>query len=127
MVQYGDRTSTLKYFDVASRTPGAPDNITKIAANFGSAKTKREESRTIWQGIYDSSKDEVVQERAKAYLDHYDLLDLLEKAAAVYQKAFGKYPADQADLVKVGILPDGINDPFGFTFKFDENGNAQIK
>ncbi len=125
--QKNDRTNAAKYFDIAARTPGAPANIAKIAANFGTRGSQRAETRSIWEGVYNNSKDDVVKQRAKDYLTHLDILDLLDQAKLVYQKVYGKYPTEVQDLVDATILKEIPVDPLGVSFKFDEVGNIQYK
>lgn len=125
--QRQDRTNAAKYFDIAANTPDAPENITKIAARFGTRPDQRSETRLIWEGIYDNSKDDVVKARAKNYLDHLDLLDLLDQAKMIYKRVYGKYPVELQDLVDARILKSIPVDPFGFQYKFDEAGTLQVK
>lgn len=116
-----------KYFDLAANTPGAPDGIKKVAANFGTNKDKRDQTIKIWQGIYETTNDEVVKERAKNYIIHLEILNLLDQASEEYNKRNGKYPADINDLVAGRILTAIPPDPFGFEFSIDQSGKAQAK
>jgi len=124
----GDTKSAALYFDIAANTPGAPEGIKKVAANYGSRPDLRSQTRDIWQGIYDTTKDNVVKEKAKNYLDHFDLLTALENLAKVYKERNGKYPDDVAQFVREGILPTEPTDPFDFQYRFNaETGRAEIK
>jgi len=122
-----DPVSAAKYFDIAAHTPGAPDGIKKVAANFGSRGDKRAKTMAIWEGIYTTTRDEVVRERAKNYLIHLQLMDLLDQASLEYYKINKKYPTTPQDLVDVRILRAVPVDPFGFEFTFDTEGKAQTK
>lgn len=119
--------NAAEYFDLAAHTHGAPDGIQKVAANFGTSKDKRDQTIKIWQGIYETSNDEVVKERAKNYIIHLEILNLLDQASEEYNKRNGKYPANINDLVTGRILTGIPPDPFGFEFTFDETGKAQVK
>ena len=119
-----DVTSAYKYFDLAANTPGAPASIQKIAANFGSRTDKREQTIQIWTGIYETTNDSVVKERAKNYLIHFELMDILDEASAKYYNIYKKYPLTPDDLVAGKILKTTPVDPFGFTFKFGDNGKV---
>lgn len=122
-----DYANALKYFDIAANTQGAPEGIKKIAANFGTRGDKRTKTKQIWTGIYATTKDEVVKERAKTYLVHYEIMDFLEEAAKQYYKMNGKYPEALDDLVTGRILKAIPEDPFGFTFEINADGLVTAK
>jgi hypothetical protein len=123
-----DSTNAAKYFDLAARTPGAPPNIKIVAATYGSRPDLRERTKAIWIGILETSNDEMVIEQAKRYITHYEILDLLEKAAAEYKTRNSKFPDTPEDLVKANILRAVPPDPFGFEYAFDLiNGRANVK
>ncbi|MCX6808258.1 MAG: hypothetical protein NTW50_01140 [Candidatus Berkelbacteria bacterium] len=127
-INLSDTKSAAFYFDLAARTPGAPPNIQKVAANYGARPDLRSQTKDIWQGIYDTTSDEVVKEMAAKYLNHFDLLDALENLSKLYKEKNGHYPTDVNQLVAEKILPNAPIDPFGFQFKFNqENGRAEIK
>lgn len=118
-INLDDRANAAKYFDIAANTEGAPSNIQNIASNFGSKKDKRAQTKQIWTGIYESTKDEVVKERSKKYIDHFELMDFLDQAIEQYYKVHNKYPVEMEDLVSGRILRFIPEDPFGHTFKID--------
>ncbi|MFA6963314.1 MAG: hypothetical protein WC227_01180 [Patescibacteria group bacterium] len=123
-----DKQNAALYFDIAANTPGSPAGIKKVAANYGSRPDLRSETRAIWQGIYETTKDEVVKEKSKSYLDHFDLLTALENLAKAYKTKNGKYPVDVDQFVAEKILPSVPEDPFGFEYKFNaDTGRAEIK
>lgn len=119
-----DPINAAKYFDIAANTPGVPDGIKKVAARYGSRSDKREQTKQIWTGIYETTKDEVVKERAKNYIIHLEILDLLDQATAQYFKINNKYPVDINDLVSARILKAIPVDPFGFLYEIDSNTGA---
>ncbi len=121
-----DYQNAAFYFDLASRTKGAPDNVKAISASFNSRPDLRAQSIAIWTSIYENSNDEVVQERAKAYIIHYEILNILEAAAREYKKDTGNYPANIEDLVTAKILTAVPADPFGFKYYIDSDGRARI-
>ncbi len=123
-----DKKNAALYFDIAANTPGAPDGIRKVAANYGSRPDMRSETRAIWQGIYDTTRDDVVKEKSRIYLDHFDLLTALENLAKAYKTRNDKFPVDVDQLVSEKILPSVPEDPFGFQYRFNaETGRAEIK
>lgn len=119
-----DPVMAAKYFDLAANTKGAPANIKWVAANYGSRSDKRERTKNIWIGIMTTSNDEMVKERAKNYVMHYEIMDLLEQAAKIYFNQYKKYPQNLEDLVSAHILNAIPPDPFGFQFKINSNGQA---
>ncbi len=127
LFEKNDKEMALKMFDLAASTPSAPDNIKRIAANFGSNKDKRSQTLDIWKGIYDNTKDEVIKERAKKYIIHFQLLDFLSLAADEYKKKYGKYPANEDELVTGKILKATPEDPFGFHYDFNEEGQPKAR
>jgi hypothetical protein len=122
-----DPVNATKYFDLAANTAGAPEGIKRVAASFGSRADKRAKTIVIWEGIYTTTRDEVVKERAKNYLIHLNLLNLLDEASAQYYKINKKYPATPEDLVNGRILRAVPVDPFGFEYIFNAEGKAQTK
>lgn len=122
-----DAANAAKYFDLAANTSGAPDGIKKVAANFGSRGDKRNQTKQIWEGIYETTNDSVVKERAKNYVLHYSIMDLLEQASAQYYKINKKYPSNVDDLVSGRILKVIPPDPFGFQFNIGEDGTVTAK
>jgi len=126
-IKLEDSKNAAKYFDIAAETPGAPDSIQVVAANYGSRPDIRAETKQIWISLYETSNDEVVRKRALAYVQHYEVLDVLEQAAAIYKQQKGSYPANISDMVSAGILRYVPEDPFGFKYLIDEDGRAMVK
>ena len=123
-----DPINAAKYFDVAANTPGVPDGIKKVSANFGSRADKRAKTISIWEGVYSTTRDEVIKERAENYLVHFGIMDLLDKASAEYYEINKKYPATPQDLVDTRILRSIPTDPFGFEFEIDQaDGTTSAK
>ncbi len=121
-----DPVNAAKYFDLAARTPGVPEGIKRVAANYGTRSDKRAQTKSIWEGIYESTKDEVVKERAKNYIIHYELMDLIEKASKEFYNKNGRYPKDVQELVSARILTAVPTDPFGYGFEVDQS-NGQVR
>lgn len=126
-VKFNDTAKAAKYFDIASKTPGAPNSIQIIAATYGTRPDIRAETKQIWISLYETSSDEVVRKRALIYIEHYDVLDVLEQAAKIYKDRKGIYPAEISDMVTSGILRYVPEDPFGFKYYIDQEGRARVK
>ncbi len=125
-MEKADQANASKYFDIAGRTLGAPSNAQWLAANYGSKPDFREQSKLIWKGVAEDTKDEVIRERAIAHLYQYELMDFLEEQGQIYKAKFGSYPDPIDKLVEVGILKEMPKDPFGYNFKFDDEGKVRL-
>src|SRR3989338_3998290 len=99
-----DRINAVKYFDIAARTTDAPDSVKRIAINYGTAPDVRQQTKEIWLSIFETSGDEVVRERAKLYILHYEYIEILERATGIYKQKFGSYPDNLDKLVEKRIL-----------------------
>ncbi|MEI6498922.1 MAG: hypothetical protein WCO23_03090 [bacterium] len=119
-----DPANAAKYLDLASETPGAPENIKIIAANYGSRQDKRQQTIDIWTGIYETTKDQSVKDRAEAYITHFEILNFLDKSVSEYQAKFSHMPASLDDLITGQILIGIPPDPLGTTFSLTETGQV---
>lgn len=122
-----NRTEAAKYFDIAARTPGIPENVRTYAINYGLFPSIRQEIKLIWKAIYESTEDELVKERAKAYIEHFEIVDMLENAIKIYKNRYGQYPARLEDLVEKNIIKEIPKSPFGFEFKIYKEKYVGIK
>lgn len=122
-----DQANAAKYFAIAADTKGAPESIIKISGTYGSNPNLREQTKQIWLAIAESSDDEVVTERATAYVFHYEILDLLEKSAKIFFETDDRYPDPLDELINAKILKAIPESPFGFEYYIDEEGRARIK
>lgn len=121
-----DKALASKYFDIAARTPGAPDNLSYVSAAYNSAPNNRSTALTIWQAIYDNSTDPEARDRAKNYIYHFELMNFYDEAAAKYQQKNGSWPQTPEDLINGGIVVSLPADPFGFIFYYLD-GKVQLK
>lgn len=113
---FKDREEAALYFDIAARTPGAPDKIKTIAHFYGTAPSVREQTKQIWLSIYEESRDESVKETAKNYLVQIELLDSLDKAVLLYKQRYHKNPITIEDLVIGKIIKEVPVSPLGLEF-----------
>jgi len=122
-----DRTNAIKYFDIAIRTANVPDSVKRIALNYGAVSDIRQQTKQIWISIYETSGDEIVRERARLYILHYEYIELLERASNIYKQKTGDYPDSLDKLVSGRILKEIPKDPFGFEYMIDSRGRVSIK
>lgn len=121
-----DQKDAQLYFNKAALTPGVPQFAERFALNFGIGANQRETTKELWTTIRDSTNDDFTKERAQAYIDHLNDLDLIQSAAAQYKKEFGVYPTSTEELVAKGVLSAIPQDPFGFTFIINKDGTSGI-
>ncbi len=110
---FKDRTNAAKYFNLAASTPGAPENIVKVAANYGTGKNDRTEMKQIWQAIAENSKDEGLRVRAETYVEYINYLETLDGAKLEYKNKTGQDAKSFDDLLRVGILKEIPKNPLG--------------
>lgn len=118
---FQDRENAAFYFDLAAITPGADEVAKKIASQYGLGKTVREQTKDIWQSIYETSGDEIVRERAQSYIIHIEILELLEKAMTAYRQRLGFEPQKIEDLVTAGIIKNIPKSPLGVSFYIENS------
>lgn len=124
---FHDSTNAEKYFIRSAQTPGASITAQVVALNYGRKPSRREQTKAIWKGIYDTSNDEITRDRARSYLQQLDTIDLLETSAITYKKKIGKYPEHIDDLITKKILKEAPQIPPGYSYYFDINGHVRIE
>lgn len=121
-----DRKNAALNFDIAARTPGAPEQVSRIASRYGSSANAREQTKEVWASIYETTNDETVRERAKNYLLQVEILELLERSVEIYKNKFGVKPKKIEDLVRPGILKAIPPNPFGLKYSVTEDGKIMV-
>lgn len=122
-----DRKNAAFYFDLAAKTTTAPDNIKIIASKYGISGIMREQTKEIWQSIYETANDELVREGAKKHLVQIETLELIERAVIIYKQNFGTYPRNINELTTKKILKAIPPSPFGLEFYLGSNGSVLAK
>lgn len=123
---FKNREKAAYYFDLAARTPGAPDKIKSISHFYGTASDIREQTKQIWLSIYESTGDELVREQAYNYLVQIELLNTLDKAVLLYRQKYKKYPDKIEDLVSGKIIKEVPVSPLETKF-YIENGKVFVR
>ena len=121
-----DKVNAAKYFDIAGHSPGIPELVRIFSLNYGTIPTMREQTKQIWNTIYQTTDDPITRDRAKAYIIHLSILDYLDSAAKKYKNLYGEYPKDVESLVSKKIIPEIPRDPFNFEFT-TKNGETRVK
>jgi hypothetical protein len=125
-LQLHDNKDAALYFDMAAQTPGVPYYAQRFAENFGNEQKDRDRTIALWESIRDTTNDPDTKARAQAYIDHLEIFEYLEAAAAQYKTDYGAFPAKLDQLVTKGIIPAIPADPFGSTFIIDASGTVSV-
>lgn len=128
-VDVEDEAKAARYFNMASRFPGAPD----VAKRFSAFAYKRSGdyalSRKLWEEIYESTTNEAMRENAGYALRMLDLdesLHRLNLAVAEYRARHGVEPSSVSDLVSSGLVRVLPDDPFGGVYFLDSRSRQVL-
>ena len=114
-----NHTKAAEYLKIAADRPGSPE-ITKLMAGIYYAKAnERTTAYNLYVVVYQTSKNKYVKERAKAYLDHMQLIFAMEKIATQYKEKNGNFPTTLEQLVSGGFLKEIPADPLERGFVID--------
>lgn len=125
-LQLHDMKDAALYFDMAAQTPGVPYYAQRFAENFGNEQKDRDRTIALWETIRDTTNDPDTKARAQAYIDHLEIFDYLEAAAAQYKTDFGSFPTNLDQLITKNIIPSIPTDPFGYTFIINKDGTVSL-
>jgi tetratricopeptide (TPR) repeat protein len=121
-----DYQQAAQSFWDGSKVPGALPWMGAMAAHIAGTGGSRETSRFMWGQIYESTKDITVRANALAHLQALralDDLDALKNFAAMYKKRTGHAPTTMQDLVDAHIILGIPQDPGGYPYILDSNGD----
>ncbi len=121
-----DEKNALKYYDIAAHTPGIPEISRSFALNFAALPNDHQKTRALWVSIRDTTNDESVKQRADDYIYRLEILDYLDTAAKAYKMKKGIFPKNPEALVEVGVIPEIPQDPFGYSFIFNDRGLTSL-
>lgn len=105
----------------ASNKPGAPDKAKFLGAVQFDRSQNYETAMLIFQGLADKSDNQYFKDRAKLFVDHYMLLDALEKMCQKFRDKEGRYPKTLDELVTKKYVPEIPKDPLDREIKYDQN------
>jgi tetratricopeptide (TPR) repeat protein len=120
-----DYQQAAQTFWEGSKVPGAMPWMSAMAAHIAGSGGSRETSRFMWGQIYESSQDITIRANALAHLQALrtlDDLDALTNFAEIYKKRTGHAPTSMQDLVNAHIILGIPQDPGGYPYIFDANG-----
>jgi hypothetical protein len=121
-----DMKTAALYFDLAAHTPGVPYYAQRFAENFGNEQKDRDRTIALWETIRDTTNDPDTKARAQEYIDHLDIFNYLEAAAAQYKTKYGAFPTSLDQLVQKNIIPAIPQDPFGYVLMINKDGTVSV-
>jgi len=123
-----DYANAAKYFQIAADRPDTLPIVKVLAGIYYAKADQRDVAIAIWKGIYDSSDNDFVKERAKVWLDHYEYIAGIEQLNQLYKEKFGEYPKSLQDLVDKKMLPELPQDNLNKNIVLDPaNGKVSDK
>ena len=120
-----DYQQAAQTFWDGSKVPGAMPWMSAMAAHIAGSGGSRETSRFMWGQIYETTKDISVRANALAHLQALrtrDDLDALKNFTETYKKRTGHAPTSIQDLVNAHIILGIPQDPGGYPYILDANG-----
>lgn len=131
-VHYLDRhdfKAAQKAFETGADVPGALPFMRVMAAKMAENAQDLDTAVTLWQGIYESSKDKMVRNTAVKHLDSLhaesDIAELKRRIQR-YQEKTGALPETWLDLVRAGLLPGIPLDPSGTPYELERGGSVGV-
>ena len=124
-----DFESAARWFDKASKVPGAPWFLRSLAAVTLAEGGDRRSSRLMWTSIRESAgENEWLKndaERRLLQLDAADLIDALDRAIAAARPRTGTI-TDWEGLVRAGVIRRIPTDPSGTPLTIDDDGRVHL-
>lgn len=114
-------SKAAEYYQLASKIPGAPPIAGFLSAVQYDKAENYQTARQIFQDLADHSSNTYFKDRAKAHIDHYDLLIALENLIQQYNQKEGRYPASLNDLVKKHYASEIPADPLMRKINYDQS------
>jgi tetratricopeptide (TPR) repeat protein len=124
-----DYQKAAQTFWDGSKIPGALPWMSAMAAHIAGSGGSRETSRFMWGQIYETTPDISVRANALAHLQALrtlDDLDALKNFAETYKTRTGRAPTSMQDLVDAHIILGIPQDPGGYPYILDANGDPAV-
>ena len=122
--ELGDDAKAAEAMTLASRLPGAPESLVRLAAKlFVSAKSPQQAVELLAK-VYEETSDENVRKmleiRLKESIVERDL-QILEEAISRYQSNHSGRPERLENLVGPGLLQELPREPFGGRYLYESS------
>ena len=112
----GDAAEGARWAELAAERPGASPNIAHLALSLKSKTGRPEDAIEMLQALLAATKDEksasALQEQMKLAVLERDAQEL-ERAAAEFERRYGRPVLSLEELVVAGLVPRIPPDPFG--------------
>jgi len=119
-----DYEAAAEYMDKASKLPGHPAYLPKLAARLYVQAGNPDVALEFLNRMYHETRDEnvrpVLEQRIKEVIIERDAR-LLEKAISKYKETYKVYPDHLSDLAKKSFVPEVPREPFGGYYYFNRN------
>lgn len=132
-VHYLDRhdfKAAQKAFENGANVPGALPFMRVMAAKMAENAEDIGTAITLWQGVYETTKDKMVRDTAVKHLDSLRAdagIAELERRIKLYQEKTGTLPETWADMVRAGLLRGIPLDPSGTPYELKPDGSVQVR
>jgi len=132
-VHYLDRhdfKAAQKAFEDGANVPGALPFMRVMAAKMAENAEDMGTAITLWQGVYETTKDKMVRDTAVKHLDSLRAdagIAELERRIKLYQEKTGTLPETWADMVRAGLLRGIPLDPSGTPYELNPDGSVQVR
>jgi tetratricopeptide (TPR) repeat protein len=123
----GDYALAGEWFERSARTPGAPLHMREAVAAMYVKGNQAEAAIGFLTHMIETSEDADSRKALEAQLQQARLeraATPIDAAAQRYREQFGWFPASAAALVVAGLLPEVPQDPYGGSWRIDEEGRA---
>jgi tetratricopeptide (TPR) repeat protein len=118
-----------RWFERASRAPGAPVWLKPLAATTLAQGGDRESSRVMWAAILQSAEQDWLRRNAEhrlLQLRALDDLDALQRAVDRYVHDFNVTPADWPALIRARVVPGVPVDPTGWPYQLTPDARVRL-
>jgi tetratricopeptide (TPR) repeat protein len=123
-----DYIAAAEAFERGSHVPHAHPFLKVLAARMRTQGGDRETARILWQNIYDTNPDKMIQDNARQHLEalQYDqYVEQIEQRVQSATQKLGHAPADWREVVQAGLLRGIPLDPKGRPFVLMPDGRVQ--
>jgi hypothetical protein len=124
----GDYALAGRWFEIAARTPGAPDHLREYVLAMYVKGDAAEAAISFLGHLEAAAQDDESRKAIRAQIDQAVVerdAAALEEAAARFRERFGVRPVALGQLVAEGLVPAIPPDPFGGSYVLDADGRVR--
>jgi hypothetical protein len=124
-----DYPAAARYFEQASRMPGAPNWLRTLAGTTLLVGGDRDAARTLWSELRDTADVDWLRRTAEVRLLQLRALDEIDRLSGPVAQAalrLGRAPATWAEVVTAGGLPGIPVDPAGVPYALGPDGRIAL-